>query len=119
MAIERTLAIIKPDAVKSGHAGEIITTIEQHGFRIVAMKQRRLALALASFPPRGGGAGHASRAPPAPPRSAPPEETECEPPFLTSHAGARFPGLCSPQCSGPQAPLDHWVCTPLECASHR
>jgi len=43
MAIERTLAIIKPDAVKSGHAGEIITTIEQHGFRIVAMKQRRLS----------------------------------------------------------------------------
>jgi nucleoside-diphosphate kinase len=43
MAVEQTLAIIKPDAVKSGHAGEIITIIEQHGFRIVAMKQRHLS----------------------------------------------------------------------------
>jgi nucleoside-diphosphate kinase len=43
MTIERTLAIIKPDAVKSGHAGEIITIIERHRFRIVAMKQRHLS----------------------------------------------------------------------------
>ncbi len=43
MALERTLAIIKPDAVKSGHAGEIITIIESNGFRIVAMKQRLLS----------------------------------------------------------------------------
>lgn len=30
--------MIKPDAVKAGHAGEIIQEIEANGFRIVAMK---------------------------------------------------------------------------------
>ena len=43
MASERTLGIIKPDAVKSRHVGEIITIIERNGFRIVAMKQRLLS----------------------------------------------------------------------------
>ncbi len=38
MAVERTLAIIKPDAVKAGHAGEILSAIEAHGFRLVAIK---------------------------------------------------------------------------------
>lgn len=32
-----TLAIIKPDAVKAGHIGEIITMIEKNGFHIEAM----------------------------------------------------------------------------------
>ncbi len=40
--LERTLTIIKPDAVAAGHAGEIITAIEQAGFRILAMQMVRL-----------------------------------------------------------------------------
>jgi nucleoside-diphosphate kinase len=41
---ERTLAIIKPDAVERGAAGRIIQRIEDAGFRIRAM--RRVALTL-------------------------------------------------------------------------
>lgn len=40
--VERTLAIIKPDAVQAGVAGEIIAIIQQAGFRIVGMKLVRL-----------------------------------------------------------------------------
>jgi nucleoside-diphosphate kinase len=36
--IERTLAIIKPDAVERGFIGNIISRIERKGFRIVKMK---------------------------------------------------------------------------------
>ncbi len=43
----RTLGIIKPDAVAAGHAGEILTTVEQAGFRIVAMRMVRLSQAQA------------------------------------------------------------------------
>lgn len=43
MALERTFGIIKPDAVANGHIGEILSIIEQSGFRIVAMKMRRIA----------------------------------------------------------------------------
>ena len=43
--MERTFAIIKPDAVANGHVGEILTLIEQNGFRVVAMKMRRLSKA--------------------------------------------------------------------------
>ena len=35
---ERTLAIIKPDAVASGAAGRILARIEAAGFKVVAMK---------------------------------------------------------------------------------
>jgi nucleoside-diphosphate kinase len=42
--MERTLAIIKPDAVKGGHAGKIIDRIIQEGFAIRAMKLARLTL---------------------------------------------------------------------------
>ncbi len=42
MAIERTFAIIKPDAFKNGHVGEIITAIEQNGFHILGLKLRKL-----------------------------------------------------------------------------
>src|SRR5215470_15328430 len=42
MAVERTLTIIKPDAVAAQHAGEIISAIEQAGFRVLAMKMLRL-----------------------------------------------------------------------------
>ena len=40
--MERTLTIIKPDAVSAGHIGEIVATLEQAGFRILAMKMLRL-----------------------------------------------------------------------------
>ena len=40
--MERTFAIIKPDAVAAGQAGEIITIIQKAGFRIVGMKMRRI-----------------------------------------------------------------------------
>jgi len=40
--MERTLSIIKPDAVAGGHIGEIITTFEQAGIRIVAAKMVHL-----------------------------------------------------------------------------
>ncbi|MGA1847575.1 nucleoside-diphosphate kinase [Deferribacter abyssi] len=39
MAIERTLAIIKPDAVKMGVSGKIIQRIEDEGFNIIGMKK--------------------------------------------------------------------------------
>ena len=42
MPVERTLTIIKPDAVAAHHAGEIISKIEQGGFRILAVKVVRL-----------------------------------------------------------------------------
>ena len=42
MATERTLAIIKPDAVKRGLAGEILSRIHAAKFQIVAIKSLRL-----------------------------------------------------------------------------
>lgn len=45
MALERTFAIIKPDAVANGHVGEILTIIEKNGFRILGMKLRTLSTA--------------------------------------------------------------------------
>ena len=42
MAIEQTFAIIKPDAVESGHTGGIIRMIEDAGFRIRGMKLQHL-----------------------------------------------------------------------------
>jgi nucleoside-diphosphate kinase len=41
--MERTLAIIKPDAVAAGHTGPIIQRIEGAGFQIRAMRLVRLA----------------------------------------------------------------------------
>jgi len=41
--LERTFAIIKPDAVSKGFTGEILTAVEQRGFRIVALKKTTLA----------------------------------------------------------------------------
>ena len=46
MALERTFAIVKPDAVKDGHIGEIISAIEGTGLKIVAMKLTRLTPAI-------------------------------------------------------------------------
>jgi nucleoside-diphosphate kinase len=42
MSLERTFAIIKPDAVATGHAGEILAIIEQAGFRVLALRMTRL-----------------------------------------------------------------------------
>jgi nucleoside-diphosphate kinase len=38
----RTFTMIKPDAMKNGHAGAILDKIIKSGFRIVALKQTRL-----------------------------------------------------------------------------
>lgn len=38
----RTFTMIKPDAMKNGHAGAILDKIIKAGFRIVALKQTRL-----------------------------------------------------------------------------
>ncbi len=43
MAIERTLAIIKPDAVGRNLQGEILARIHKAGFRIIAIKSIRLS----------------------------------------------------------------------------
>jgi len=42
-SLERTLAIIKPDAVAAGQSGEIIAMIQREGFRVVGMKMKRLS----------------------------------------------------------------------------
>ena len=42
MALERTFAIIKPDAVKAGQQGDILARIHKAGFKIVAIKGMRL-----------------------------------------------------------------------------
>lgn len=41
--MERTLAIIKPDAVGAASSGAIISRYEKAGFKIVAMKKLRLS----------------------------------------------------------------------------
>ena len=43
MALERTLAIVKPDGVAANHVGTIVSRIEREGFRIVAMRMQRLS----------------------------------------------------------------------------
>jgi len=40
--LQRTLAIIKPDAVAKGATGDIIKIIEENGFRLVGMKMLHL-----------------------------------------------------------------------------
>ncbi len=40
--LERTLAIIKPDAVSSKNTGKIIDILENNGFSIIGMKKIRL-----------------------------------------------------------------------------
>ncbi|KIC93753.1 nucleoside-diphosphate kinase [Flavihumibacter solisilvae] len=39
----RTFTMIKPDAMKSGHAGAILDRIIKEGYRIVALKMTRLS----------------------------------------------------------------------------
>jgi nucleoside-diphosphate kinase len=40
--MERTFAIIKPDALKAGHAGRILQRLEDAGFRLVALRLQHL-----------------------------------------------------------------------------
>ena len=44
---ELTLSIIKPDAVRAGHAGEILSMLEQAGFAIRGLRMWRLSRAQA------------------------------------------------------------------------
>jgi nucleoside-diphosphate kinase len=48
MAIERTLTIIKPDAVARGVIGQIVDRFERAGFRILAARLVRLSAAEAA-----------------------------------------------------------------------
>ena len=43
--LQRTLAIVKPDGVQKGVAGQVIARIEKEGFRIVAMRLHYLSRA--------------------------------------------------------------------------
>lgn len=43
MAVERTLSIIKPDAVEQSHVGAILAMIEGAGLRIKAMRMMHLS----------------------------------------------------------------------------
>ncbi|MEW6726042.1 nucleoside-diphosphate kinase [Desulforudis sp. 1088] len=45
--MERTFAMVKPDGVQRGLAGEIIKRFEQKGFKIVALKMMRIDRAMA------------------------------------------------------------------------
>lgn len=47
MPIERTFAIIKPDAVAAGNAGKILAMIEAAGFKILAMRKEQLTRPMA------------------------------------------------------------------------
>jgi len=43
VAVERTLVILKPDAVQRGLTGEIVGRLEQRGLKIVALEMRTIA----------------------------------------------------------------------------
>ena len=45
MSLERTFAIIKPDAVSRGQQGEILSRIHKAGFKLIAIKSMRLTKA--------------------------------------------------------------------------
>src|SRR5207248_5759342 len=45
--VERTLTIVKPDAVSAGKTGAILAQLEREGFRILALRKLRLSLAQA------------------------------------------------------------------------
>lgn len=47
MNVERTLSIIKPDAVEARKTGAIISRLEEEGFKVVAMKRIHLTRAQA------------------------------------------------------------------------
>lgn len=43
--MEKTFAVIKPDAVEARNAGKILSRIEAEGFRVVALKKHRMTRA--------------------------------------------------------------------------
>ncbi len=43
MTVERTLSIIKPDAVRKNHIGEIIARFEKSGLKVIAAKMKHLS----------------------------------------------------------------------------
>ncbi len=45
--VERTFALLKPDAVQRGLAGEILSRFEHRGLKVVAMKLMRVSRSLA------------------------------------------------------------------------
>jgi nucleoside-diphosphate kinase len=45
--MERTLAIVKPDAVAAGNAGNILARLEREGFTVLAVRKLRLSAAQA------------------------------------------------------------------------
>ena len=45
--MERTLAIVKPDAVGAGNAGNVLAHLEREGFTILAVRKLRLSAAQA------------------------------------------------------------------------
>ena len=42
MAVERTLAILKPDCVRKNLQGEVLARIQKAGFKVLSLKQTRL-----------------------------------------------------------------------------
>ena len=44
MAVERTLSIIKPDAVRKNHIGEVIARLEKAGLHVVGAKMLHLTI---------------------------------------------------------------------------
>ncbi len=49
MALEQTFAIIKPDAIKAGNSGKIITMAEDAGFEILRLQKGQLSPELAEL----------------------------------------------------------------------
>lgn len=47
MAVERTLVLVKPDGVRRGLVGEVISRLERKGLRLIAMELRTLDRATA------------------------------------------------------------------------
>jgi nucleoside-diphosphate kinase len=47
--MEKTFAIIKPDAVEARNAGKILSRLEAEGFRVVALKKHRMSAAEAEI----------------------------------------------------------------------
>ncbi len=43
--MQKTFAIIKPDAVAAGNAGNVLAVIEKNGFKVLAMRMQRLSRA--------------------------------------------------------------------------
>jgi nucleoside-diphosphate kinase len=43
--VQKTFAIIKPDAVAAGNAGNVLAVIEKNGFKVLAMRMQRLSRA--------------------------------------------------------------------------